>query len=303
MKFTRWASAFVSYAYGLFARYRKQNNGLRILLYHSIGTQLSHDRYGISISKRLFERQIKSLIEAPCSPDKSGQGIFDRKEVCHFQIRSLTTQQATGNALAFAVQNKAEFTPLEPPSDKSLGSRTNNKPQIAITFDDGFKDNLYVVAPILLKHNIPFTVFVTAGFVDADSSMYLNKAELKELSELQGVTIGSHGMSHCPLTQLDDHDLRAELVESRSRIEDIIGRKVEILSYPHGKVNRRVLDCAIESGYRLGAGSRFGTNLKNRDFMLLRRTEIWGTDSQDIFQQKCVGAWDWYGYYQKLRGM
>jgi hypothetical protein len=35
--------------------------------------------------------------EAPCG---ELQGIFDRKEVCHFQIRSLTPQQAAGNALA-----------------------------------------------------------------------------------------------------------------------------------------------------------------------------------------------------------
>ena len=40
-------------------------------------------------------------IEEPCS---KLQGIFDRKEVCHFWIRSLTPQQAAGNALAFAVQ-------------------------------------------------------------------------------------------------------------------------------------------------------------------------------------------------------
>jgi integrase len=40
-------------------------------------------------------------IEDPCS---RLQGIFDRKEVCHFQIRSLTPQQAPGNALACAVQ-------------------------------------------------------------------------------------------------------------------------------------------------------------------------------------------------------
>jgi len=32
-------------------------------------------------------------IKDPCSPDSSGQGIFDRKEVCHFQIRSLTPQR------------------------------------------------------------------------------------------------------------------------------------------------------------------------------------------------------------------
>ena len=46
--------------------------------------------------------------EVPCSPATAGQGRFclpavlrsDRKEICHFQIRSLTPQQAAGNALA-----------------------------------------------------------------------------------------------------------------------------------------------------------------------------------------------------------
>jgi len=37
-------------------------------------------------------------IEAPCSPLKGygGQGIFDRKELYHFLIRSLTPPQAAG---------------------------------------------------------------------------------------------------------------------------------------------------------------------------------------------------------------
>jgi hypothetical protein len=50
-------------------------------------------------------------IEDPCCPDSSGQGIFDRKEVCNFQIRSLTPQQAAGNALAFAVQQENALSP------------------------------------------------------------------------------------------------------------------------------------------------------------------------------------------------
>jgi hypothetical protein len=37
-------------------------------------------------------------------PRSSLRGIFDREEVYHFLIRSLTPQQATGNALAIAVQ-------------------------------------------------------------------------------------------------------------------------------------------------------------------------------------------------------
>jgi hypothetical protein len=46
-------------------------------------------------------------LKIPCS---KLQGIFDRKEVCHFWIRSLTPQQATGNALAFAVQKELKKT-------------------------------------------------------------------------------------------------------------------------------------------------------------------------------------------------
>ena len=53
------------------------------------------------------------FIEAPRSPASAGRGIFDRKEVCYFQIRSLTPQSrsysGTGNALAFAVQLRAKL--------------------------------------------------------------------------------------------------------------------------------------------------------------------------------------------------
>ncbi|MBW1909665.1 MAG: polysaccharide deacetylase family protein [Deltaproteobacteria bacterium] len=185
----------------------------------------------------------------------------------------------------------------------SIFKENPDKLLVAITFDDGYKNNLHTVAPILLDYGFPFTVFLTVENLDIPSSEYLSRKELIELASLPGVSIGSHGVHHSQMTELGDQDLRAELEDSRSVIEDIIGKKVDMLSYPHGKTDQRVRDTALDLGYRLGAGSRFGTNLEDADPMGLKRIELWSTDSRDIFRQKYSGAWDWYGYWQKLRGL
>ena len=37
---------------------------------------------------------------------------------------------------------------------------------ISLTFDDGYKDNLFNVVPIINKYKIPITIFVCTGFVN-----------------------------------------------------------------------------------------------------------------------------------------
>jgi len=41
---------------------------------------------------------------------------------------------------------------------------------VAITFDDGYRDNLTVALPLLEKFGLPMTLFVTAGFVGAKAT-------------------------------------------------------------------------------------------------------------------------------------
>jgi len=259
----RQICSYVSSLFDLVPKKIGKRVELRILMYHSIGDTLKNDRYGMTISIESFGNQISIVSK----------------------------------------DDKVQIISLKSKNFDSLWSEKNGKMKIAITFDDGYRDNLYAVAPVLLKWGIPFTVFVTSGFLQNNSNVYLSKEDLRELSGLPGVTIGSHGMTHARLSGLSDYELYAELADSRSRIEDIIGKKVDMLSYPHGKVDRRVRDAAVKSGYRLGFGSRFGVNFENSDPMVLRRTEVWSGDSKDVFRQKYSGAWDWYGYYQKLRGL
>jgi peptidoglycan/xylan/chitin deacetylase (PgdA/CDA1 family) len=47
----------------------------------------------------------------------------------------------------------------------------------AITFDDGFENNLSVAAPILADFKVPTTIYVTTGFIDANAMSWIDRIE------------------------------------------------------------------------------------------------------------------------------
>jgi peptidoglycan/xylan/chitin deacetylase (PgdA/CDA1 family) len=65
MNWKRAAARTISEIAALPARGRFRH-GFRILLYHSVGTRLAHDTYGLSISPALFERHVEILASTPC---------------------------------------------------------------------------------------------------------------------------------------------------------------------------------------------------------------------------------------------
>ena len=167
---------------------------------------------------------------------------------------------------------------------------------IAITFDDGYRDNLEVVAPILIDRGFPFHVFVNPTYVKSHDHKYLDEGGLRELAGLPGVTIGAHGFSHKRLTDCSPAELRMELILSKNWIEDIIGQEVTSMAYPHGAHNQDVRSAAKSAGFKLAAGSRFGIATAKSDRFALERTDIWANDSKRVFASKVKGYWDWMQY-------
>lgn len=205
------------------------------------------------------------------------------------------TAMATGlfeAHLDLVVSLKARLAPaaLERPADPA--------PRIALTFDDGYRDTLLTAAPLLVARGLPFTVFVPPGHLDDVAGLYLTKAQVRELAALPGARIGAHGGRHVPLPALSDAELARELTDSRARLSDLLGRPVTAMSYPYGRLDRRVRDAASAAGFTLAATSRYGTTLPDDDPLLLRRTEAVAWDTVDDLRLKLTGAWDLFALRQ-----
>ena len=91
---------------------------------------------------------------------------------------------------------------------------------VAVTFDDGYADNLEVAAPILLEHAIPATLFVATDLIDAGgppwwdelASLLLEPARLPST-----LTLSSGNGHHWRIPSVSDEERRSARVRTLGR--------------------------------------------------------------------------------------
>ncbi len=76
--------------------------------------------------------------------------------------------------------------------------------------------------------------------------------EVLDFAAHPGIAIGSHTVSHPNLAQLDEAEVRQELVESRDRLAARFPSFVPWIAYPFGLANPTVERVAAEEGYEGG---------------------------------------------------
>jgi peptidoglycan/xylan/chitin deacetylase (PgdA/CDA1 family) len=79
---------------------------------------------------------------------------------------------------------------------------------------------------------------------------HLQPAQIAGLAE-GGMTVGFHTLHHRRLVDLGGEELSLALAEGREALAACIGRRVDLLAYPHGKADAKVAAAARTAGYRM----------------------------------------------------
>lgn len=153
---------------------------------------------------------------------------------------------------------------------------------VAITFDDGFSDQLKAFE-ILKKYNFKATFYIIIGSKASDycigvekrnkdcGDSYLNWNEVKQISDSGLVEIGSHTVDHLQLSALDENSQRYQIFESKKFLEEKIGKRVASFAYPYGKYNQASINLVREAGYTNATTVAASEYQTSEGIMLLNR--------------------------------
>ena len=209
---------------------------------------------------------------------------------------------------------------------KAIETRQNIPPQtIAITFDDGYKNNYLNVFPILKDMGFCATFFPIVNAIgkqqpfehllwDAasrrhfqkhpESRLPLNWREVQEMAKY-GMEIGSHGLTHKSIGYLEIDSARREIFESKEMLEDAISSRIRCFAYPFGSAiyndyNAHTTNILRDAGYEGACTTEIGAVAKGDSVYELQRIPLRETDNSAAFKQKIVGAYDWVGVWKRM---
>lgn len=135
---------------------------------------------------------------------------------------------------------------------------------LAITFDDGYADNLHIAAPILEKHGLSATFFVATGFLDGGRMW--NDTVIEAVRHWRGETLDAGELGRFKIT--DDASRRSAIdgllaaikylgFEERDKVVKSLAERCELPSRANLMMTSDEVRALADSGQIIGAHTRF----------------------------------------------
>ncbi len=124
---------------------------------------------------------------------------------------------------------------------------------VAITFDDGYRDNADFAAPVLQKYGLTGNLMLATGLVGGGD--YLSWDQVQQLKN-QGWYITDHTWSHYAMNHGSADKMQYEITTAKDQIQEHTGQSADVFTYPYGNFNSTAIGLLQQDGF-LGA---FTTN-------------------------------------------
>jgi len=204
--------------------------------------------------------------------------------VTHKDNRLVVSAYTFERQMRFLKEHRYNVMPLD-----RIGALIRERKQIpphaiAITLDDGFKDNYIYAFPILKKYNLSATIFLIVNEIEIPQSHRLSWQEIKIMQDSGLITFGSHTLSHLQLKSFTpEEELKKQIFGSKSLLEERLNRPVNLFSYPFGEFNIKTRQLVINAGYKAALATYIGVDLFSNDLFALKRVPITENDKNLFF--------------------
>jgi len=169
---------------------------------------------------------------------------------------------------------------------------------VAITFDDGYKDNYAYAFPVLKKYNLPATIFIIVNEAGRPQADRLSWDEIKAMQGSGLITFGSHALGPEPLINVKSkEEVKMQVSGSKKILEQKLARKVNLFSYPEGMFDAGTRQLVIDAGYLAAVATKPGKKYSACDVFALKRIRISENASNML-----IFAVETSGFYTFMKG-